>query len=524
MSLLRVLIAALCVTPLLAGCEFIPDDLPPPIERDFAEIIERDTLVALTTYNSTSYFLYRGQALGYEYDLLRAFADEHDLVLKMRVVGDADSLFILLNEGAGDVVASRIVESAADTAFVAFTEPLYETEPVVVQRAAAPDLPDSVETTIEEGAESYDTTRAFESLVADDLPEELSLEARLISQPAELAGETVHVPGSSGYAYRLFELADEITGEIEVVEVGGDVTTERLIQRVATGAIDLTVSQEELAKLKEGTFTNIVARPELGEPLEVVWAVRSNAPDLRLALSTFIDENPGRRRNLFQKYYVDRRGYRERAASEYLSGETGRLSEYDELFQRGAEELGWDWRLLASQAYQESRFRPRARSWAGAAGLLQLMPPTAREFGVSDSYDPEQNVAGAVRFLEWLTNYWDDKIEDKTELRKFILASYNTGHGHVEDARRLTTKHGGDDTVWADVAYWLLQKSDKKVYTDPVVKYGFARGLEPVTYVELILDRYDHYRQFVRDEETESDVARATPEGVRALENVQGAL
>jgi membrane-bound lytic murein transglycosylase F len=503
----RLLIAALFTVCLLSGCEAFPDELPPPIERDFAAIVERDTLVALTTYNSTSYFLYRGQALGYEYGLLRAFADEHDLVLRMRVVGDADSLFILLNEGAGDIVAARVVEGAADTAYVAFTEPLYETDPVVVQRAAAPDVPDSVEAVIEDGAESYDTTRAFERLVADDLPEEVDLEARLISRPAELAGETVHVPGSSGYASRLFELADEITGEIEVVEVGGDATTERLIRRVATGAIDLTVSQEELAKLKESAFTNIVARPELGEPMEIVWAVRRNAPDLRLALSTFIDENPGRRRNLFQKYYVDRRGYRERAQSDYLSGETGRLSDYDDLFRDGAQELGWDWRLLASQAYQESRFQPRARSWAGAAGLLQLMPPTAREFGVTDSYDPEQNVAGAVRFLQWLTNYWDDKIEDETERMKFILASYNTGHGHVEDARRLTTKHGGDDTFWADVAYWLLQKSKKSVYTDPVVKYGFARGLEPVTYVELILDRYDHYRQFVRDEESEGVAA-----------------
>ncbi len=134
---------------------------------------------------------------------------------------------------------------------------------------------------------------------------------------------------------------------------------------------------------------------------------------------------------------------------------------------RHAPDIGWDWRLLAAQTFQESRFKNRAKSWAGAAGLLQLMPPTAREFGVTDVYNPDQNVAGAVRFLNWLNNYWDDIIVDESERLKFVLASYNTGHGHVQDARRLTAKNGGDDTVWEDVSYWLLQKSKPSVYRDP---------------------------------------------------------
>jgi membrane-bound lytic murein transglycosylase F len=147
--------------------------------------------------------------------------------------------------------------------------------------------------------------------------------------------------------------------------------------------------------------------------------------------------------------------------------------------------------------YQESRFKPQAQSWAGAQGLMQLMPPTARQFGVRDANDPEDNVRGAVKFIEWLTNYWDDIILDENERLKFILASYNTGHGHVEDARRLAEKYGDDPNLWEEVAYWLLQKSKAEVYNDPVVKYGFARGLEPVLYVRHILDRYEHYRQFV---------------------------
>jgi len=125
------------------------------------------------------------------------------------------------------------------------------------------------------------------------------------------------------------------------------------------------------------------------------------------------------------------------------------------------------------------------------------MPATASEFGVHNSRDPEDNVRGAVRFLKWLTDHWSKKIKDKDESLKFILASYNAGAGHVEDAQRLAEKYGDNPERWEDVAYWLLQKSKVQYSTDPVVKYGFCRGIEPVTYVSLILERLEHYRKFV---------------------------
>jgi membrane-bound lytic murein transglycosylase F len=200
---------------------------------------------------------------------------------------------------------------------------------------------------------------------------------------------------------------------------------------------------------------------------------------------------------LYKKYFIDRRGHLERVASEYLTSRTGKLCQYDELLKKHAVELNWDWRLLAAQTFQESRFKADARSWAGAGGLLQLMPATAREFGVRNAFDPEDNVQGAVRFLKWLEDYWAERISDEDERLKFILASYNTGAGHVEDARRLTAKYGGDAQVWNDVSNWLLQKSTQQYSTDPVVKFGFCRGLEPVNYVNHILERFDHYKQFV---------------------------
>jgi len=153
---------------------------------------------------------------------------------------------------------------------------------------------------------------------------------------------------------------------------------------------------------------------------------------------------------------------------------------------------------VASQAYQESRFNPNARSWAGAAGLMQIMPATARELRVNAA-DPRQSVEGACRYLWKLDQQWQE-ISPESERRKFILASYNVGLGHVEDARRLAVKNGDDGDRWDDVAYWLIRKSKRAVYNDPVVRYGFARGTEPVAYVDLILDRFEHYKAFVEKE------------------------
>ena len=457
-----------------------------PVNRDLPAIRERGTLVVLAPYNSTTYFIYQGEPLGYEYELLQSFAKEKGVALKMVVVTDPKSLLPLLNAGEGDIAAARLIPTAETAAAVSFTNDLYLTEPVLVQQEMAPSAAG-------EGAD-----KALEPGPADPLPE-LDIQARLISSPAQLAGRTVSLPEKSAYRRTLVELSDEISGDIRVVEMGEKIQDETLAQKVARGEIEFTVMQANLAQLKEAEFKNLKVRPIVGRSHKVSWAVRKNSPQLMTELNAWIQEkkNGALFNGLYKKYFVDRRRYLERVTSEYLTSTTGKLCEYDTVLKQYAADLNWDWRLLASQAFQESRFRPAARSWAGATGLLQLMPATAREFGVQDALDPVDNVQGAVKFLKWLQNYWAKRIPDENERLKFVLASYNTGAGHVEDAQRLTAKYGGNPKVWDDVAYWLLQKSTQQYSADPVVKFGFCRGIEPVNYVTLILERFDHYKQFV---------------------------
>jgi membrane-bound lytic murein transglycosylase F len=500
-SLLPFILAALACG-FCAGCKRHPStptlealdprdrrsDLPisAPIQRDLADIQAGGTLTVLAPYNSTSYFIYRGEPFGYEYELLQQFTREQGLQLKMVVVTDMKSIYSLLNSGDGDIAAGRLVPTPEDAGRVAFTHALYRTEPALVQQEAPP-------ARAGKGAE-----KALEPGPADQTPE-IDIQARLVNQPSELAGQKVTVPEKSPYRRTLVELADQISGDIYVVEMGGEIQDEALAQKVARGEVQFTVMQNNLAELKEAEFKNLKVRPIIGRSHSVTWAVRKNAPALLNRLNDWIErkQNGSLFDRLYQKYFIDRRSYLERVQSKYLTSQTGKLCEYDELLKRYGAELNWDWRMLASQAFQESRFKPDARSWAGATGLLQLMPATAKQYGVQNLLDPEENVQGAVKFLKWLAHYWEDRIPDEQERLKFILASYNCGPGHVDDAQRLTEKYGGNPKSWEDVSYWLLQKSSHQYSTDPVVRFGFCRGLEPVNYVTFILERYNHYKQFV---------------------------
>jgi membrane-bound lytic murein transglycosylase F len=459
-----------------------------PAARQWADIARRDTLTAILPYNSTSYFIYRGEPLGYEYELLKNFASDHGLELKVLVVQRRDSQFALLMTGRADLIAARLIPMPEDSGRVSYTRALYRTSPVVVQRKAPPaaaiaKLPKPADTLLKPSPADPSRPR--------------SIRARLVQRPADLAGQRVTLPRRSPYRRTLLELSDTVTGDIRVVEV--DSSSESLIRDVSKGAIDYTVAQGNLAALQGAYFKNLLVRPIVGESKKVSWAVRRDDRTLRDTLDAWVaaEKQGALFERMYRKYFVDSRSYRARVASRYLTSETGTLSPFDSLLKEYAPELGWDWRLLGSQMYQESQFKPSARSWAGAVGLLQLMPATARLYGVRDARNPAQNVRGAVRYLRWLEHRWKKNVSDSTERLRFVLASYNAGAGHIEDAQRLAAAHGDDPKRWDDVAYWVLQLSEAEHYTNPVVKFGFCRGLEPVTYVSLILDRFQHYRQFV---------------------------
>ncbi len=202
---------------------------------------------------------------------------------------------------------------------------------------------------------------------------------------------------------------------------------------------------------------------------------------------------------IYNKYFRNQHTVNMVSSDYYVLG-SGKISRYDEVVKRESERIGWDWRLVSSLIYQESRFNPQAVSWAGAFGLMQLMPATAGRFGVSRNTSPESHIRAGVSFIKWLDKRFEGVIPDSIERTKFVLAAYNVGKGHVDDARRLTEKYGDNPDIWEDnVEKWLLNKSQPKYYRDPVVKHGYARGIETTNYVRQVTDRYEHYKNIVDD-------------------------
>lgn len=181
--------------------------------------------------------------------------------------------------------------------------------------------------------------------------------------------------------------------------------------------------------------------------------------------------------------------------SPMLDRKGGVISRYDQLFMKYSQTIRWDWRLMAAQCYQESTFDPNARSWAGACGLMQIMPGTADLLGLprAKMFSPESNIEAAARYIGQLDKKFSD-IADRHERISFILASYNGGMHHVRDAMALASRDGRNPHRWREVAPYILKLADPKYYRDPIVKYGYMRGSETVDYVDKIHGRWATYR------------------------------
>ncbi len=438
---------------------------------DLDEIRERGRLVVAADYNSTSYFIYRGQPMGYQYQMLQELAKYLDLRLDVQVSSDIDETFNALNTGDIDLIAINLTVTADRKNKVAFTYPHSQTRQVLVQR-----MP-----------ENYGRLNPRQ------------VEDSLLRNQLDLAGKTVYVQKGSVYAKRLKTLSNEIGDEINIIQV--PVESEQLVQMVARGEIEYTIADENVASVNKTYFPMIDIGTAISFPQNLAWAVRKDSDELKTEIDTWLKDfrRTSRYAVIYNKYFRNQHTVNIVSSDYYVLG-SGKISMYDDIVKRESERIGWDWRLVSSMIYQESRFNPQAESWAGAFGLMQLMPATAGRFGVSRNSSPESHIRAGVSFIHWLDKRFENEIPDREERTKFVLAAYNVGKGHVDDARRLAEKYGDDPNVWeGSVGNWLLNKSQPKYYRDPVVKHGYARGIETTNYVVQVIDRYDHYKNIVDD-------------------------
>ena len=429
--------------------------------RDLPQIKDSGELVVLTLYSSTSYFIYRGQEMGFQYELSEQFAKSLGLKLRIEVARNVRELIQKLQSGEGDMIAYNLPITKEWKDSLLYCGEDIITHQVIVQQGNGKHKP--------------------------------------LKDVTELIGKDIYVkPGK--YYNRLVNLNNELGGGIHIHKITGDsVTTEDLITQVAQGKIPYTVADNDLAKLNKTYYPNLNIDLSISFDQRSSWAVRKDSPELAAAATNWHKENM-----TSPAYTASMKRYFENSKmmphSPILSLKEGKISHYDDLFKKYAQEIGWDWRMLASLAYTESNFDTTAVSWAGAKGLMQLMPATARAMGVpaGKEQNPEESIKAAVKYIA-ATDRSFNMIPDKQERLNFILASYNAGLGHIYDAMALAKKYGKNNLVWKDnVENFILLKSNEEYFTDPVCKNGYFRGIETFNFVRDIQSRFESYKKKIK--------------------------
>lgn len=427
-----------------------------------------DTLVVGTLYSPTSFFLFRGDTLGYEYDRICNFAKSKHLHAKFVIGSNLQSLIDQLHSGKIDVIAYEV-----------------------------PITNEYKRQVLNCGTENI----TYQVLVQ---PKSDSI----INNVIQLIGKDVYVEKGSKYEARIRNLDEEIGGGIRIHTIDDDtISAEDIIEKVATGKIPLTVVNSDIAQLNHTYYSNIDISLQVSFRQRASWAVSTQNKALADSIDAWCKsaETGSADKEMLRRYFeMSKSAFQGSSFDDsrvIASLKHGVISRYDVLFKQHATSTGLDWRLLAAIGWVESQFRNDVVSWAGARGIMQLMPRTAKAYGLSLSNidDPDQNIATAAKNIAHLDNILKQKVPNHHERQKFVVASYNAGIGHILDAIALAHKYGKNPRIWdGNVAEALLLKSNPAFYNDSICHSGYFRGRQTVSYVSNVTHYYNLYRSKVK--------------------------
>ncbi len=433
--------------------------------RDLAQILTEGKIVAVTDFTSTDYFIYKGEPMGYQYEMLVSLASDLGVKLELIAENNPDEALKMLRNGEVDIIVNDLSNVKSKRKVFKTTNPYRHTNQVLIQRRNS--------------SENGSNLNTF------------------IRKANDLANKKVFVQSYSASVKVLNNFIQENKVSLKVVEDTKN-DEEHLIDLVASGSIDYAVCDFAVAKIQSTIYSNIDFEMPIGGAYNLAWAVNSGSTDLLQKVNDWLSTFPKTAvySSIYSKYY-DNPYMAIIKKSDFFYASNGKLSVFDEQIKSESSSINWDWRLVASLIYQESKFNPTVRSESGAYGLMQFMPVTAEYFGIDQEAQPSVQLKMGIRYLKMLDKYLQDiKIPDEERL-KFVLAAYNAGYGHILDARNLARKYGKDPNVWDNNVAFFIQNKDE-FYNDTVVRHGYLRGSETYKYVNEILERYDHYKNIIK--------------------------
>lgn len=435
--------------------------LPDSRLGDLDSIKKNRQLRLITRNNASTYFMWKNQLMGFEYELIKQFAKEQKVNLKVLVADNYEQMFHWLEQGYGDIISAGLIKTPERARFaVGFSEPYLFVQEIIIQK---------------------------------------NNEKPILSNRG-LQGRTFYVRQSSSYWRTLKKLQKQLRPdgiEFFIKTVSETMETEEIIKEVISGNYDLTLADSHIVAIEKSWHSGLQASFALTGEQGHRWLVRKTNQSLLKQLNQFIKTNyKGLFYNIiYNKYFKNSRNLFD---AEKRDLNDKHISIYDHLIKSLAKEYHFDWRLLAAQVNKESQFNPKAESWTGAKGLLQVMPRTAREVGISNLDTPGNGLRAGVKYMAWINDQLSDELPADVQVW-FTLAAYNAGLGHLKDARILAKKQGLNPDRWfghVDQAFLLLAKPEyyKKA------RYGYVRGTEPVSYVKQIQALYELYSKKHPDE------------------------
>ncbi len=412
------------------------------------QIRDRGELRVLTRNAATTYYESREGHQGVEYEMATALADSLGVKVRFLVKDDIGSLFAALEQGEGDLIAAGLTRTREREPRFLFG-PTYQmvTQQLVCRRGGK-------------------RPKTF----------------------GDLANVSIKVPARSSYVEQLNKIKQQYP-DVRWQAVD-NTDTETLLEAVWLKKIDCTIADENIVAINRRYFPELSVRFAINEPEPLAWVMRKQADDLQDYLQDWfaiyiaegkLDEVMHRYYGFIEAFdYVDTRAFQRKIKSH--------LPKYEKYFKQAAKRYQLDWTLLAAQSYQESHWRPYAKSPTGVRGMMMLTRTTAKELGIKNRLDPKASIMGGAYYLNKLRKRLPDTVTEPD--RTWIaLAAYNVGMGHIWDARKLAKRLGKNPDRWQELSTVLPLLSRKKYYK--TLKHGYARGYEPVTYVKNIRNYQD---------------------------------
>ena len=416
---------------------------------------ERGGLTVAMEIDLPGYFSLNGENWGYLYDLLKAYTDhiEVDLVVTQKKRGE------VLQTGKVDVTA--MLTNRVDARHAANAWPAYNTSYILLARRRV--------------------AKEFNRINPPSLPQ-------------AMFGRRLALSGGFRRSESYAPLLDSLRGTTVFRTSGNSFD---LIGLLSVGKYDYLICEKSEAQLGCALVRNIAQVFEFAEPVSMSLVFGSRVPNLQENFLQWYEQymKSDEYTQLNNRYFEN--GILGEFIGRHAMRTSGGISIYDDLMRTMGEEGGYDWRLLSAIAWTESNFNAYVISYRGACGLMQIMPIVARQFDISEEemMKPEVNIRLAIKLLNKINQMLKLPSEisciDRISL---MLACYNSGTGHVIDARNLAAKHKGNPNSWADVSRYLQSKSESDYWDDEVVEHGyFGGGEETLAFVEKVMRTYQIY-------------------------------